>query len=142
MSVYIDTSAFLAVLDADDSHHGRAKTVWLSLMESREVLVCNNYVLIETHALVQHRLGMAAVRAFTESVYPILTVEWLNSDAHRQAVSALLTANRKDLSLVDCSSFNTMRQLGINKVFAFDKHFAEQGFACIVSGGEGIFRVG
>ncbi len=128
MSVYIDTSAFLAVLDADDSHHAQAKAAWLALLESREILVCNNYVLIETHALVQHRLGMAAVRAFAESVYPILTIIWLDSDEHGQALSALLTANRRDFSLVDCSSFTTMRQLGIAKVFAYDKHFVEQGF--------------
>lgn len=131
MSTYIDTSAFLAVLDADDTHHGQAKTVWLSLLDSREFLVCNNYVLIETHALVQHRLGMKAVRAFADNVCPVLKIEWIDSNAHYQAVSALLTANRRDLSLVDCSSFNTMRQLGINKVFAYGMHFVEQGFTCI-----------
>jgi len=128
MSVYIDTSAFLAVLDADDAHHTAAKATWLSLLESEEVLVCNNYVLVETHALIQHRLGMSAIRAFADSVYPILTVVWLNSDEHSQALGALLTANRRDLSLVDCSSFITMRQLGISAAFAFDKHFAQQGF--------------
>lgn len=128
MSVYIDTSAFLAVLDADDARHAQAKSSWLSLLESQETLVCSNYVLVETYALVQHRLGMTAVRAFAESVYPILTIIWLNSDEHSQAQSALLTANRKELSLVDCASFTTMRQLGITKAFAYDKHFAEQGF--------------
>jgi len=129
VSVYIDTSAFLAVLDADDAHHPQAKAAWISLLESDEILLCNNYVLIETHALVQHRLGMAAARAFVENVYPVLTIIWLNGDAHNQALSALLTANRRDLSLVDCASFITMRQLGINRAFTFDKHFAEQGFS-------------
>jgi predicted nucleic acid-binding protein len=35
------------------------------------------------------------------------------------------------LSLVDCTSFQVMRQLGIDTAFAFDEHFAEQHFTCI-----------
>ncbi|MQL51330.1 PIN domain-containing protein [Desulfofundulus thermobenzoicus] len=131
MSVYVDTSAFLAVLDADDENHEAAKKVWTDLLESREAMVCNSYVLVETFALVQHRLGMAAVRAFHEDVFPVLQLEWIDDNLHRQAASALLTANRRNLSLVDCASFTTMRRLGIKRAFAFDKHFSEQGFTCI-----------
>lgn len=47
MSVYVDTSAFLAVLDADDENHEAAKKVWTDLLESREAIVCNSYVLME-----------------------------------------------------------------------------------------------
>jgi len=131
MSVYVDTSALLAVLDADDAYHDAAKRAWLYLLESREALVCNNYILLETYALLQHRLGMPAVRAFHEDVFPILKIEWANDFLHRQAANALLIANRKNLSLVDCASFNTMRQLNLSKAFTFDKHFIEQGFICM-----------
>lgn len=134
MSVYVDTSAFLAVLDADDENHEAAKKVWTELLESREAIVCNSYVLMETYALVQHRLGMAAVRAFHEDVFPVLQLEWIDDSLHQQAANALLTANRRNLSLVDCASFATMRRLGIKKAFAFDKHFSEQGFTCIPAG--------
>lgn len=131
MSVFVDTSALLAVMDADDAYHDSAKKVWIELLESKETLVCNNYVLVETCALIQHRLGMAAVRAFHEDVFPILKLEWIDDSLHRQAANALLTANRRNLSLVDCASFNTIRQLNVRKAFAFDKHFVEQGLACL-----------
>lgn len=131
MSVYVDTSAFLAVLDADDENHEASKKVWTDLLESREAIVCNNYVLVETYALVQRRLGMAAVRAFHEDVFPVLQLEWSDDALHRQAAGALLTANRRNLSLVDCASFATMRRLGVKKAFAFDHHFFEQGFTCL-----------
>ena len=130
MSVYVDTSAFLAVLDADDENHETAKKIWTDLLESREGIVCNSYVLVETYALMQHRLGMAAVKAFHEDVFPVLRLEWIDESLHQQAANALLTANRRNLSLVDCASFTTMRRLGIKKAFAFDKHFSEQGFTC------------
>jgi len=131
MSVYVDTSAFLAFLDADDENHEAAKKVWKDLLESRETMVCNSYVLVETYALVQHRLGMTAVRAFHEDVFPVMKLEWIDDSIHWQAANALLTADRRNLSLVDCTSFTTMRYLGIKKVFTFDKHFSEQGFTCI-----------
>ena len=43
-------------------------------------------------------------------------------------MEALLVVNHRKLSLVDCASFETMRRLGIQKVFTFDRHFADQGF--------------
>jgi predicted nucleic acid-binding protein len=42
-----------------------------------------------------------------------------------------LLENRRNLSFVDCSSFDTIQRLIIDKVFTFDGHFAEQGFAVI-----------
>jgi predicted nucleic acid-binding protein len=39
-----------------------------------------------------------------------------------------LTSARRRLSLVDCTSFEVMRRLGITSAFAIDRHFVEQGF--------------
>jgi len=51
--------------------------------------------------------------------------------AIRAGVSALLTSGREQLSLVDCVTFELMRQLGIRTAFTFDRHFEEQGFTCL-----------
>jgi predicted nucleic acid-binding protein len=131
MTTFIDTSAFYAVLSADDHNHSPAKKVWVDLLNQREDLVCTNYILVETFALIQNRLGIEAVRAFQEDVVPFLSIEWIGLAQHQAAVSALLTAGRRKLSLVDCASFEIMRRLGITAVFAFDEHFKEQGFTCI-----------
>ena len=131
MSVFVDTSALLAVLDADDINHRRARETWESLISRDELLVCTNYVLVETFALVQHRLGMKAVRIFQDDVSPVLIIEWVDESAHRAGVTGVLTALRKNLSLVDCVSFDVMRRLGIKSAFVFDSHFKEQGFDCI-----------
>jgi predicted nucleic acid-binding protein len=131
MSIYIDTSAIYAFLTRTDQKHSQAQETWEFLFQSNEDLFCNNYVLLETYTLLQSRFGMVAIRLFQENVFPVLRVVWLDEIQHRQAVSALLAANRRQLSLVDCSSFITMRHLGIRTVFAFDPHFAEQGFDCI-----------
>lgn len=91
----------------------------------------NNYVLVETTALVQHRLGLAALRAFSHDIVPLLQVEWVSEAGHRAALEAVLAATRKKLSLVDCVSFQTMRDCGLRSAFCFDPRFREHGFDTI-----------
>ncbi|MEW6574254.1 MAG: PIN domain-containing protein [Bacillota bacterium] len=126
--VYLDTSSFLAVMDADDKFHEEASDIWRMLVESGAQLVCSNYVVVETSALLQRRLGIEALRSFYTSVWPGLTIIWVDGDTHLAGVEAVLTARRRNLSLVDCISFIVARRDGIEKVFAFDPHFKEYGF--------------
>lgn len=128
MSVFVDTSALFAVLDADDQFHQRARAVWTNFLERGEDLITTSYVLIETFALVQHRLGMEAVRILEEDILPVIHVQWVTEADHWAGVIALLSANRRQLSLVDCVSFLIMRRLNLKTAFTFDPHFTEQGF--------------
>lgn len=43
-------------------------------------------------------------------------------------MTAVLTADRRGLSITDCISFKVMRRRGIRAAFTFDRHFREQGF--------------
>jgi len=131
MTCFADTSAFYAVMDADDRNHLQAARQWLALLSESWSLVTTSYVLVETQALLQHRLGLAATRAFHEDVFPLLRIEWITAAGHESGMAGVLSAQRRDLSLVDCISFGTMRGLGVRSVFAFDPHFAEQGFDCL-----------
>lgn len=131
MAVFIDTTAFFAVLDADDDNHTPAARVWRSILDARDDLVCSNYVLVECFALMQRRLGLQAARLFQSDVVPMLQVRWVDESLHAAGVAALLTAGRRQLSLVDCVSFELMRRLGLTTAFAFDQDFADQGFTCL-----------
>ena len=129
MSAFVDTSALLAVLHSGDTSHRRAAKAWRALLESAEELVVTSYILVETTALLQHRFGLAAARSFQESVVPVLRIVWVDADLHAEGMGALLTAGRRELSLVDCVSFACMRRLGLARALHFDHHFREQGFA-------------
>ena len=133
MSVFVDTSALYAVLDADDDEHSRAVAEWHRLVRGAFPLVTTSYVLVETTALVQHRLGMDAARALDQDIRPVLKVEWIGEDLHATGMASMLAAGRRRLSLVDCVSFAFMSRAGLREVFAFDEHFAERGFSCIPS---------
>lgn len=131
MSIFIDTSGFIAVMDMDDANHIVAVKTWTDILTSGESLVSTNYVLVETCALVQNRLGMKAIKLFQEDIVPVLRIEWIEKVAHHAAMGAMLAIGRKKLSLVDCVSFETMRLLGLTTAFTLDKHFKEQGFICL-----------
>ncbi len=131
MVVYVDTSAMLAIFHAEDTNHAKAIETWLDLAQGEIDLVCNNYVIVEAFSLLQRRYGLEKARALQERIVPLLDIDWLDEEFHADAVNSVLTANRRQLSLVDCSSFATMRRLRIESVFTFDEHFKEQGFTVV-----------
>jgi predicted nucleic acid-binding protein len=131
--IFIDTSALYAVLDRDDAAHDSASRVWSDWFFRPHLprLVTGSYVLVETFALVQARLGMDAVRALNDDMLPALEVEWVTPAGHQGALQTLLAAGRRRLSLVGRVSFEIMRRRGIARAFTVDPHFAEVGFELI-----------
>ena len=131
MTVFVDTSALYAVLDADDDQHARAEAEWRRLVGGGSALLTTSYVLVETTALVQHRLGMEAVGVLERGIRPVLRVAWVDEALHATGMASMLAAGRRGLSLVDCVSFAVMARAGLRQAFAFDDHFAGRGFSCL-----------
>jgi uncharacterized protein len=136
--IFIDTSAFYAILDRDDRVHGPATETWRLLLSTEHPapLLTSNYILVESFALIQARLGLAAVRELNDAMLPVVSTCWVTEQDHTAAVSALLPQGRRRLSLVDCTSFAVMRRLNLRRAFAFDRHFVEQGFDVLPAGAQ------
>ena len=134
MSLFIDTSALYALLDGDEPRHSDVVVAWRSVTDSERILFTSNYVLVETFALVQRRLGLEAVHGFADAFVPLLQPVWVDEELHAAAVASLFTAARRRLSLVDCASFELMRRLGLTDVLALDTDFARQGFNLLPAG--------
>ncbi|MFV2067911.1 MAG: type II toxin-antitoxin system VapC family toxin [Pirellulales bacterium] len=131
MSLFVDTSAMYAVMDASDACHARAARTWADVLRGSDSLITTNYVLVEVTALIQSRLGLRAVQLLARDVLPAIDVTWVDETCHRMGMAAVLGAGRRRLSLVDCVSFEVMNRLGIKTCFVFDTHFRDQGFQCI-----------
>ena len=131
MSLFVDTSALYALLVRSERGHGPVFEAFRAAVEGADPLLATSYVLVEAAALLQHRIGLAAVRDLEAGIVPLLAVEWVTRALHRRAVARLLRDDRRRLSLVDCASFEFMRHKGLTRALTLDRHFAEAGFEVV-----------
>jgi predicted nucleic acid-binding protein len=129
--IFVDTAAFYALADASDPNHAVARATLEQLRAADAALVTHEYVLVETTALIQRRLGLTALRLFVDELLPLIEVVWVDTHLHTEAREALLAAGRREVSLVDWTSFLLMRRLRIGQAFTFDADFAAEGFEVV-----------
>jgi predicted nucleic acid-binding protein len=91
-------------------------------------------VLLETLALLQRRVSLAAVSDFQMKIQPLIDVIWVDEGWHARAMRRLLAEDDQSLSLVDCLSFEIMEAKALDTAFAYDSHFDEQGFVLAADG--------
>jgi len=128
MSCFVDSSAFIAITDPNDLNHRAAVGFWERLTLARSPLITSNYVVVETMAIMHARRGIPVVQRFSKDIAPVLTVVWVSREMHDSAVKAMLSGGRRGPGIVDCVSFEVMRQQGIAEALAFDRHFDDQGY--------------
>jgi predicted nucleic acid-binding protein len=80
--VFLDTSGLYALLVRSEDRHADVLRVFRKIVEGGHSLWTTSYVLVETVALLQHRLGLDPVRDFTENVVPVLSVAWVTEPLH------------------------------------------------------------
>jgi predicted nucleic acid-binding protein len=129
--VFVDTSALLALLHAQDENYPAAERAFANLQARRAALVSTSYVLVETYALLGRRLGMEAVRDFRADFSPLVEVVWVDEALHNAGLDLLLDRRKRRLSLVDAVSFVVMRLRNVEEAFAFDPHFEQEGFLVV-----------
>jgi predicted nucleic acid-binding protein len=125
--IFVDTSALYALLLPNDLAHGKAVQILECLQAGREHLVTTNYVVLETGSLLQSRSGVDAVKRLND-LLGVVDVHFIDESLHASALQELFAHSRRQLSLVDCSSFVFMRRAGIRRAFAFDDDFKRSGF--------------
>lgn len=125
--IFLDTSAIYAWTDAADRNHRAAVRRLERILATGEDLLTHNYVVVESIALVQARLGLSAATRVARDAAR-LVVEWIDEDLHAAGARELERATARRVSLVDHISFLVMRRRGIRVAFAFDPDFARAGF--------------
>lgn len=125
--IFLDTSAIYAWTDAADSNHPTAVRRLRAILEVGEELLTHNYVLIESMALLQARLGLdVAIKLAKDSTSFI--IEWVDEDLHASGIRELEGSKKRHVSLVDHISFLVMRRRHLVTAFAFDPDFTAAGF--------------
>lgn len=128
MMIFVDTSGLFALLVKNDFMHVRAKLNFAYFAQHRVQLLTSSFVLVETAALLQRRVGLEAVHDFQSKIMPLLEIIWIDSEWYTRAIQRLFALNNRNISLVDCISFEIMESREITHAFTFDRHFSEIGF--------------
>jgi predicted nucleic acid-binding protein len=126
-AVLWDSSAVLALIDADDKDHRAAVEVAGRLAREARPSFMTNYLEVETHALLLRKLGrVIALEWLVRGGLPIVRA---GPREERQAREMLARHHDKDWSLCDAISFALMDLRGVRTAFSFDRHFAQYGRA-------------
>ena len=129
--LFIDTSAFKALVDTKDDFHQKAKTIWVKLEKQKSdvSLMTSNYVLDESFTLIRARSGIDTVQYFRTvlAASPELAIVRVTVSDEANAWN-WFTKDWSSLSFTDCVSFALMKRLKITSVVTFDQHFTRAGF--------------
>jgi len=124
-SVLWDSSAILALLDADDADHARAVAVAREIASEGRPSFITNYAEAEAHALLVRKLGRTIARQWLLTgglpVVPVLPAE------EHKAKDILARHADKDWTLCDAISFAVVDSRHVSRAFTFDHHFRQYG---------------
>ena len=124
-AVLWDSSAILALLDADDPDHARAVGVAHQIASEARPSFVTNYIEVEAHALLVRKLGRAIARQWLlTGGLPVMRA--LPSEEQR-AREILARHTEKDWTLCDAISFAVLDARRIARAFTFDHHFRQYG---------------
>ena len=132
--IYVDTSAWVAMHNARDKYHVRAKAVTGGLNRQTS-LITTNYVLDETLTMLLMDVRFTASMGFKRLVnvlqqQAVLKVVWVGEELAEQAWAVFERYNTDKLwSFTDCVSYAVMKRERLTEAFAFDHHFEQMGFA-------------
>jgi predicted nucleic acid-binding protein len=128
--VFVDSGAWIALSDTRDKYHAAAIEQFRVFLEDRLGLITTNLVIAEVYTLIRRTGGydpaMKFLRSTRESIH--LNVIYLDRSLEDGAEEILSKYKDQDFSLVDAVSFALMRERGIERAFAFDRHFIVAGF--------------
>jgi len=129
VTVFVDTSYFIARMQASDQWHAAAVAADDPTLD----LVTSSAVINETITLLQKRGFLSLALDFLREIRSgsDITVVYIDAAIQAEAWDLYARYSGHGAGGVDCTSFAMMRRLGIKRAFTFDKHFRAAGFGIV-----------
>jgi len=129
MKLFVDTSAWFALIDKNDQNHKPARDFLDQLDKAPVLFHVTDYIVDETATLlrlkVSHRQAVAFLDYLANS--PHVVRAYATPDLLAQAEDLFRRNKDKRWSYTDCVSFVFMDGEGLNDAFSFDASFREYG---------------
>lgn len=128
--VFVDTAAFLALLNRSDIWHKKAKETELFLNRNRFLWVTTEFIILELADALCDSYWRSKTARFIKMIKKLQSVSIipLDSELLNKGLDLYQSRLDKDWGLTDCISFVVMQREEITEVFTTDKHFEQAGF--------------
>ncbi|PZV23783.1 MAG: PIN domain-containing protein [Snowella sp.] len=128
--VFVDTAAWLALLNIDDIWHQQAKEIRLELVKQNYIFITTEFVLLEVGDALCSQVLRKNTANFLHNIYQLKSTKiiTLSQDLLQLGLSLYEQRLDKDWGLTDCISFVVMQREQIQEAFTSDKHFEQAGF--------------
>jgi len=128
-SVFIDTSAFVALRNSSEAEHERARAALSGLIAEGVALFTSNYVFAETYTALMVRVGRGEAIEWGRRFRAGGAIDLVHLDrtTEERAWEILEQHDDKRWSYVDATSFALIERDGGEDAFAFDAHFVQRG---------------
>lgn len=122
LTIFIDSSALVALVDRDDAAHGTMVEAYRQLLDERYRMFTTNYVVAETFDLLMAGVGPAIARQWLR--YAKLAIYHADEQDLRKARQETLQATAgHGLSLTDAVSLTVMKRFNVADALAADPDF-------------------
>lgn len=126
-TAFVDTSGFYALLDGTDPFHAVARQCFERIESGGGRLLTTNYVVHESWALIQRRLGWEALDVFLLDLVPRCEVVFVDAGLHALGVTRCQQVRERRFSLTDAVSLECMKLRGLTEAIVEDEHFRREG---------------
>jgi len=130
-NIFVDTAAWIALLDRSDSLHQKADQIFNKLSDDNARLVTTEFILLELgdgfSAAGKRREAFKFIEDLRKS--EILRIIPATQELVNEGWSLYAERSDKHWQVTDCISFIVMKKEGIYTAFTSDKHFEQAGFA-------------
>ena len=127
--ILVDTSALLALLDADDPRQGLVRATFADRLD--DDLVTHGYVVAESIAVARRRLGVDGVITLLDDVLPAVELLEVDSATHEAAQARYRSSLPSGVSFVDQISFALLERESIDLALVLDSDFARPGITVL-----------
>lgn len=128
-SVFVDTSAFVALRNAAEAEHEPARAALSALLAEGAALFTSNYVFAETYTALMVRVGRAEAIEWGRRFRASDAIELVRVEPEVEGAAWEILERHEDKhwSYVDATSFALIERDGSGEAFAFDADFAQRG---------------
>jgi len=132
--VLVDTSALYALIDRSDDHHAKAVQLLQSLTQRATELIVPNFILAETHTIINRRIGPREALLFLNKTLLDYHIERVTLEDESRAIVLLQgISSSKNYSYFDAVAAALAQRLAIADVFSFDRHFQRLGLRLVTA---------